>query len=115
MLVVELGNKAEAYRQSYNTNGSAQVCAVAAQKLLDDANIALRVDEHRNMVQEKHNVTVESLMKELEESRILALTCETPQCGAANSATMGKAKLAGLDKQIIEATIRVTDSGGNSW
>lgn len=47
-------------------------------------------------------VTVESLTEELEEARKAALGAENPQCGAAVSATMGKAKLYGLDKQLVE-------------
>ncbi len=39
-------------------------------------------------------------MQELEQSRLLAL--ENIQCSAAVTATMSKAKLLGLDKQIIE-------------
>jgi hypothetical protein len=38
----------------------------------------------------------------LEEARRIALGAETPQTSAAVSATMGKAKLVGLDKQILD-------------
>ena len=104
MLVVELGNKAEAYRQSYNTKGSPQVCAVSAQKLLANPNIRIRIEEHRKMAQEAHGITMESLLKELEEARVIASTCETPQSSAMVSASMSKAKLLGLDKNIIDHT-----------
>ena len=115
MLVVELGNKAEAYRQSYDTKASPQVCAVSAQKLLDNPNISIRIEEYRKMAQEEHGITVKKLLDELEEARTIALTCETPQSSAAVTATMGKAKLVGLDKQIIETTLKVQDSGENPW
>lgn len=114
-LVVELSNKSEAYRQSYNSNSNSMVQAVAAQKLVKQPEIAARIEEHRQMAQEKHNITVESLLSELEEARTVALTCETPQSSAAVTATMGKAKLCGLDKQIIETTIKVQDDGSNEW
>tara|TARA_R110000772_G_scaffold43692_1_gene100646 strand:- start:4628 stop:5014 length:387 start_codon:yes stop_codon:yes gene_type:complete len=114
-LVVELGNQAESYRQSYNSKSSPQVCAVEASKLVASPNIALRLKELRELAQERHNVTVDSLLKELEEARTIAATCETPQSSAMISATMGKAKLCGLDKQIIETTIRVADDGTNEW
>ena len=45
---------------------------------------------------------MDSLVNELEEARIAALTAESPQSAAAVSATMGKAKLMGLDKQILD-------------
>tara|TARA_R110000851_G_C12746914_1_gene531557 strand:+ start:30 stop:413 length:384 start_codon:yes stop_codon:yes gene_type:complete len=115
MLVVELGNKAEAYRQSYTTNSSPQVCAVSAQKLLENTNICLRIEEHRKMAKEAHGITMESLLKELEEARVIASTCETPQSSAMVAASMSKAKLLGMDKQIIETTIKVQDSGENAW
>jgi phage terminase small subunit len=114
-LVVELGNKAEAYRESYNTNSSAQVQSVSAQKLLDKPTISLRIEEIREKLKSKHNITVESLLKELEEARTCALTAETVQSSAAVSATMSKAKLLGMDKQIIDHNINVSDSGGNEW
>ena len=115
MLVVELGNKAEAYRQSYDTQASPQVCSVSAQKLLDNPTIRLRIEEHREMAKEAHGITMESLLKELEEARVIASTCETPQSSAMVAASMSKAKLLGMDKQIIETTIKVQDSGENAW
>lgn len=114
-LVIELGNQAEAYRQAYDTQAGPQACSNEADKLINKPDIASRLAELRENVQKKHNVTVESLMAELDETRAIALECETPQCGAANAATMGKAKLAGLDKQIIETTIKVQDDGENPW
>lgn len=103
-LVVELGNKSEAYRQAYNTNASPQVQAVSAQKLLDKPNVSLRISEIRESLKTKHNITLESLLKELEEARTCALTAETAQSSAAVTATMSKAKLLGMDKQIIDHT-----------
>ena len=45
-------------------------------------------------------VTVESIAAELEEARKLAMTEKVPS--AAVSASLGKAKIYGLDKKIIE-------------
>lgn len=103
-LVVELGNQAEAYRQAFNSKASPQSCAVEASKLAAKPSIAPRLKELRENIAMKHEVTVDSLLQELEEARAIALTCETPQSSAAISATMGKAKLCGLDKQIIDHT-----------
>ena len=114
-LVIELGNQAEAYRQSYSTNGDAQQCASEANKLVKTPHIATRLEELKEKASSRHNVTVDSLLKELEEARTIAATCETPQSSAMVAASMSKAKLLGLDKQIIETTIKIDDSGGNDW
>jgi len=103
-LFIELGNQSEAYRQAYETKADYKSVNVRACELLKDRNVAVRVQELRELAQERHNVTVDSLLKELEEARTIALKCETPQSSAAISATMGKAKLCGLDKQIIDHT-----------
>ena len=62
------------------------------------------IDRYKLSIARRHGITVSGLLKELEEARTIALTCETPQTSAAVSATMSKAKLAGLDKQVIEHT-----------
>ena len=45
-------------------------------------------------------ISVESLLEELTEIKKIALAAQTPQCGAAVAAVMGRAKLAGLDKAV---------------
>lgn len=60
------------------------------------------IDKYKASISERHMITVDSLIKELEEARKIALEAETPQSSAAIAATMGKAKLCGLDKQIID-------------
>lgn len=62
------------------------------------------IDRYKLSIAKRHGITVSGLLKELEEARTIALSCETPQTSAAVSATMSKAKLAGLDKQVIEHT-----------
>ncbi|MGP2822157.1 terminase small subunit [Serratia ureilytica] len=102
---IETGNASEAYRSSYAAeNMKPDAIHVQASKLLDNPKIALRVAELRSEIKERHSVTVDSLLAELEEARQAALTAETPQSSAAVAATLGKAKLTGLDKQIIEHT-----------
>ncbi len=71
---------------------------------MDNAKIVARLAELRAPVIKKAQITVEDLLRELEEARTVAMTCETPQSSAAIAATMGKAKLLGLDKQIVELT-----------
>ena len=101
-LYVELGNASEAYREAYNSKAKPDSVHVNASKLLSDARVSLRVQELKGEVVQRHRVTVDSLMLELEEARQLALATDAP--APAVSATMGKAKLAGLDKQIIDHT-----------
>lgn len=100
---IETGNASEAYRTAYAADKmKAEAIHVNASKLLVNAKVALRVRELQGEIKERHNVTVDSLLAELEEARQKALSAETPQSSAAVAATMGKAKLTGLDKQIVE-------------
>ena len=104
-LYIELGNASEAYRQAYSCDKmKPESIHVNAAKLLENTKITLRISELQAEHRERHNLTVDDLIDELEEARQTALTAETPQCGAAVSATMGKAKLLGLDKQLVDIT-----------
>lgn len=100
---VETGNASEAYRRAYNAENTKQeIVAVRACELLAHSKVSVMVQQLKDQAAERHAVTVDSLVKELEEARIAALTAESPQSAAAVSATMGKAKLMGLDKQILD-------------
>ena len=101
LVYLETGNASEAYRQAYNTeNMKPESINVNASKLLADAKIAQRLADLRAPAIAKAQLTVEDLLRELEEARRLALDTEAP--APAVSATMGKAKLLGLDKQVID-------------
>lgn len=100
---LETGNASEAYRRAYKADGmSPGAINVEACNMLDNPKISLRLSELREPVMQRHNVTVDSLIAELEEARQAALSAETVQSAAAVGATMGKAKLCGLDKQIVQ-------------
>lgn len=102
-LVVELGNNSDAYRGAYSAEKmKAETINNKAYQLLQQGDIGARVNELRENAKESHGITVDSLLKELEEARTCALTAETVQSSAAVSATMSKAKLLGMDKQIID-------------
>lgn len=102
-LYIELGNASEAYRQSYNAEKmKPETIAVKAAELLRNGKIAVTIFELRAEHQERHKLTVDDLLGELEEARQAALSAETVQASAAVTATMGKAKLLGFDKQIME-------------
>jgi phage terminase small subunit len=100
---IESGNASEAYRRSYDVSGMAeQTAAREAWNLLKRPQIEARIAELREVVMQRNDITVDTLLAELEEARALAL--ETGRAAAAVTATMGKAKLLGLDKQIVELT-----------
>ena len=107
-LYIELGNASEAYRQSYDADSmNENTVNRKAKELLDNGKITARLELIRKEHSKRHNITVDSLLIELEEARKMALDLniqEKPQVSAAVTATMGKAKLLGLDKQVIEHT-----------
>ena len=100
---IELGNASEAYRQSYNCSRmKTGTINSRAKELRNDGPITVRIEELQAEHRERHNWTVDDAMVELEEARQAALMAETVQASAAVAATMSKAKLLGLDKQIID-------------
>ena len=100
---VETGNASEAYRRAYDSSKmKPESVYESASRLLADVKITARLAELREPIMQRHNVTVDSLVLELEEARQAALSADTPQSSAAVAATMGKAKLCGLDKQVID-------------
>jgi len=102
---IETGNASEAYRTAYAADKmKPESINRKAKELLDNGKIAAMVAELQGEIKQRHNVTVDSLLAELEEARQKALNAETPQSSAAVAATMGKAKLVGLDKQIVDHT-----------
>lgn len=100
---VETGNASEAYRRAYNTANMAEKTAQReGYNTLQKPQVQGRIEELRSQVMDRHEITVDTLLLELEQARRLAL--ETKKAAAAVTATMGKAKLLGLDKQIVELT-----------
>ncbi len=105
---IETGNASEAYRSAYNAeNMKSETIHVKACELLKKGNVAVRVDELRTKAIKRNEITVDDLVKELENARIAALTSETVQASAAISATMGKAKLLGLGVEKVDLTVDV--------
>ena len=98
--------QADAYREAYPRSQKWKPLSVAAKasELFAREHVAARMAELREKTAKRNQITVDTLLAELEENRQAALSAETPQAAAATAATMGKAKLLGLDKQIIEHT-----------
>lgn len=102
-LYVELGSAAEAYRQSYKADRmKPDTVYQRAHDLLQNGKVKVMIESIREAAQERNKITVDTLLAELEEARQAALCAETVQSAAAVGATMGKAKLLGLDKQILD-------------
>ena len=102
---IETGNASEAYRQAYNTEKmKPESVNSKGYQLLQQVQITARLDELRAEHKKRHEITVDTLVAELEEARKMAF--ETEKAAAAVQATMGKAKLLGLvvDKQETAIT-----------
>ena len=119
MAYVETGNASEAYRRSYNAEKmKPETVNRNAKALMDNNKVATRVQELRAAHVERHEITVDDLIRELEEARSIAMAGERQQPAAMVAASMGKAKLLGLlmdktevtgkDGGPIEHSLRVT-------
>lgn len=102
---VETGNASEAYRRSYDV-GEMLPASINSKafELLENVKITDRIQELRKPIMERHKITVDDLLAELEEARQMGL--KTEKAGPMAQATMGKAKLLGLDRAIEEADPR---------
>lgn len=104
--VAEGLSQADAYRAAYNAERMKPATIQnKAHELMKKGEIAARVNELKAETLKRHAITVDDLIKELEEARKVAQ--KTAQAAAMTGATMGKAKLLGLDKQIVEVTERM--------
>lgn len=104
---IELGNASEAYRQSYDCSKMKdETVNRTAKELLDNHKITARISQLQNNHAKRHQITVDDLLGELEEVRTLALTPSgengSLQLNVAVSAIMGKAKILGFDKKIVD-------------
>ena len=100
---VQTGNASEAYRQAYDASKmKPETITRKAFDLMQDGNVTARLKEIREELAKASQISLKELLEELEQARQAALGCESPQSSAAVAATMGKAKLLGLDKVIID-------------
>ena len=99
MAFVETGDASEAYKRSYNAENmlpatiNVKACLVKARD-----NVRVRIQELMAELKDKYDLTMHDLIAQLEEARQLALSIEQP--ASMISATMGSAKLLGLDKPV---------------
>jgi phage terminase small subunit len=97
---IETGNATEAYRQAYDVdpNGRAEWYSVEACILLDDPQIAKRVEMLREAQSKLSLYNVLDALNEYEDARKEAKTNGMP--AAMVSAINGKVKLFGLDQPV---------------
>lgn len=99
-IYVEKGNASAAYRKAYNATGMKPATVNrAAFELLENPKIGARVAELQAAAQKRHEVSVDSLLRELEEARGVAKRQKA--ASSMVQATMGKARLMGFDKPEI--------------
>lgn len=100
---METGNSSEAYRRSYDASGMTTASVNrCAKDVYDNVNVSAMIEQLRKKAMKRNEITVDTLLDELEEARKAALDADTAQSSAAVSATMGKARLLGLDKKIVD-------------
>ena len=96
------------YQDTFGGNMTRASYSCCASRLWRSPVIMEYVEKLREEMRERFMITVESLIEELHEIKLVALGAETPQCGAAVAAVFGKAKLAGLDKAIEKEAAEAT-------
>ena len=74
-LYIELGNASEAYRQSYDCSKmTTEVINVKASELLNkNGKITVRVEELRQAHQQRHNLTLDNIIADLQEYRDICM------------------------------------------
>lgn len=106
---VECGNASEAYRHAYNCEKwKLNSVNRKASELSHNVKVVARVAELKELVAEEHKITMEKIVIELEEARQIAIEDRNP--ASMVSATMGKAKVAGLliDKKELSGKVEVS-------
>lgn len=99
---MQTGSASEAYRTAYDASKSKpESVHRLAYGVLENVKVASRIKELQNQAQQRHQLTVDDLLSELEEARQVAMGGgDKPTPAAMVAATMGKAKLLGyLDRK----------------
>lgn len=101
---MQTGSASEAYRTAYDASKmKRETVHRAAQEMMDHPKVSTRISELQQATQQRHQLTVDDLINELEEARKIAMGGERPTPAAMVAATMGKAKLLGFDSPKPEA------------
>ena len=101
----ETENKTLAYKYAYPEKvekWKEDTINNAASALSRKSLVLARYESLKQETATTHGITIESLLSELDEIKALAMTAETPQCSAAVTSVMSKARLTGLDIIKVE-------------
>ena len=97
---ITTGSQTRAYELNYNVKKMQKpTIHTKAHEVMQNGAVTVRINELQERVNKKFEVTVESLTRELEEDRQLARDVDMP--AAAISALNVKARIHGLDKQVM--------------
>lgn len=98
---MQTGSASDAYRTAYDASKmKRETVHRSAQEMMDHPKVSARIKELQNQAQQRHQLTVDDLINELEDARQIAMGGERPTPAAMVAATMGKAKLLGyLDRK----------------
>ncbi len=103
----ETENKTEAFRYVYKPQCKRwkdDTIYNKASAMSKKSDIVARYEELKQETADTHGITIATLLDELDSIKVIAMGAETPQCSAAVSSVMSKAKLVGLDVLKIELT-----------
>lgn len=108
--VVEGKTQRQAYYDAGGTAKTDEAADAAVSRMLSDVKVRAFYDSMVGDVAEEAQITLKTLLEELEEARQAAQFGERPQAAAMVAATMGKAKLLGLE---APAKVDHTSSDGS--
>jgi phage terminase small subunit len=83
---------------------SERAASAQGSRLLKDRAIKYAIQQAQDEAKQRNQITVDDILKELEDARAIAK--EERNAPAMISASMGKAKILGFDKQSHEVTVK---------
>lgn len=95
--VVEGKSQRQAYYDAGGTAKTDETADASVSRMLSDVTVRAFYDSMVGCIAEEAQITLKTLLDELEEARQAALCQEKPQAAAMVAASMGKAKLLGLE------------------
>lgn len=105
--VVEGKSQRQAYYDAGGTAKTDETADASVSRMLSDVTVRAFYDSMVGCIAEEAQITLKTLLAELEEARQAALCQEKPQAAAMVAASMGKAKLLGLEAPVkSEVTLK---------
>lgn len=95
--VVAGKSQRQAYRDAGGKASTDEAADATVSRMLSDGKVRAFYDSMLSDAAEEARITLKTLLEELEEARQAAMVGEKPQAAAMVAATMGKAKLLGLE------------------